>query len=219
MAASLSTVAAEQHQRPQIAHAGGAIDGRTYTNSIEALDFNAARFKLFELDLIEVDGTLTCRPDFWSRALTWVGKRTRFNACTMATLATWLAQNPHAKIVTDVKTDNLKGLQILASIFPEQLDRFIPQLYQPENYEFVRQLGFKDIIWTLYRYEGSQEQIVRLSETMPLYAITMPVRMARTGLAQKLNVATYAHTVNSAQSWQRLKALGVNQIYTDGVGL
>jgi len=37
-----------------IAHAGGAINGNIYTNSLEALDENYAKgFKLFELDLVE----------------------------------------------------------------------------------------------------------------------------------------------------------------------
>ena len=36
-----------------IAHAGGAIDGITYTNSLEALDLSYSKgCKLFELDLV-----------------------------------------------------------------------------------------------------------------------------------------------------------------------
>src|SRR5687767_5898467 len=37
---------------PAIAHAGGGYAGETYTNSIEALDANAAAYELFEIDFV-----------------------------------------------------------------------------------------------------------------------------------------------------------------------
>lgn len=49
-----------------IAHAGGAIEGKTYTNSLEALNYNYNRgFKMFELDIIKtIDGHFVAAHDW-----------------------------------------------------------------------------------------------------------------------------------------------------------
>ena len=57
-----------------IAHAGGEIDGYTYTNSLEAMNLSYSKgCKIFELDIIETsDGKLVAAHD-WAHysILTW----------------------------------------------------------------------------------------------------------------------------------------------------
>ena len=50
---------------PAIAHAGGGFDGKTYTNSIAALDANYARgFRIFEIDFLRTwDDVFVCGHD------------------------------------------------------------------------------------------------------------------------------------------------------------
>ncbi|OOF13202.1 hypothetical protein BZG79_08415 [Salinivibrio sp. MA427] len=104
--------------------------------------------------------------------------------CTLSSLALWLENNPGKKIVTDVKEKNIDALRLIAERYPELKSRFIPQIYWPEEYKMVSELGFDNIIWTLYRFGGDIEDILNHLEKMDLYALTMPRGKADAGLAE-----------------------------------
>lgn len=61
-----------------IAHAGGRIDGKNYTNSLEALNLNYERgFRLFELDIIQTsDGHYVAAHDWdkWAKITGYTGE-------------------------------------------------------------------------------------------------------------------------------------------------
>lgn len=61
-------------------------------------------------------------------------------------LADWLTNNQHAKIVTDVKENNIEALAKITKDYPELQSRFIPQVYQPVKHFEAKILGYKDII-------------------------------------------------------------------------
>jgi len=235
--ASRKTQALEPQRKsshlPWIAHAGGGYQGRTYTNSLAALTHNRDRYQLFEIDLSWTsDGHLVCLHD-WQGAFGQKEERKASLAdflesatlrevpapCTLQTLVDWVRANPSKRIVTDVKEDNLRALTEIARDYPELRSNFIPQIYSPDEYRVARSLGFEDIIWTLYRMRIPEEEILRHLETLDLYALTMPVRRAETGLAQRAAEATgvlsYVHTLNSAQEFEHFRMLGVNSLYTD----
>ncbi len=72
-----------------------------------------------------------------------------------AGLQGFLERHPRARIVTDVKSANLAALGRIASFFagfPGLLERFIPQVYRPGELEPVLDLGYRSVIWSLYRY-------------------------------------------------------------------
>lgn len=101
-----------------IAHAGGSIDGKIYTNSLEALDYNYERgFRLFELDISKTsDGKYVAAHDWkhWSGLTQYnelvpvteeeflkhqlLGKYTPLN---MARINEWFRKHPDAILVTD----------------------------------------------------------------------------------------------------------------------
>ncbi len=225
----------------RVAHAGGGIGGKTYTDSIDALDYNIKRgFAYFELDFsFTRDGQLVCihdwkdnfkdifgfelpdRPtleDFSALVDNYPGPKN----CTLDTLAGWMEQNPSAVIVTDVKDDNFSALRIIAEKISDFQERIIPQVYDPANFEKIKGLGYEQMIWTLYRYGGSDASVLdwvdKLTPLGPL-AITMPTRRARTTLPAELagkGIPTYVHTINDKKRKNEfLGKYGVTEVYTD----
>ncbi|MFK5894414.1 MAG: glycerophosphodiester phosphodiesterase family protein [Pseudomonadota bacterium] len=223
----------------RVAHAGGGIQGSSYTNSLEALDLNYNQgFELFEIDFsFTKDGYLVCIHD-WSTSFEdtfkfktsekpsleifkfLVKNASTYQACTIDDLNLWLKKHPKAKIITDVKDGNLKALKIIS----KQIDNFqniiIPQCYLPKNYTKIKKLGYKNIIWTLYRFQGDNQSVMGEVDKMDgLFAITMPTFRARSGLAKLLlakNIPSYVHTINLSDQLKRyVNKYGVTNVYTD----
>ncbi len=239
-----------------VAHAGGLYRGLTYTNSLEALEANAGAFSLFEIDFEWTrDGELAGLHDWdtvFRRLFGPAGAAGRAGAAEslpltlrelreraagrgltpvdLPLLRGFLDRHPGARIITDVKTDNLAALERIAAFFPDFTVRFIPQVYRPEELEKALRLGYRSIIWTLYRYPAEADPAAVLRSlrgwegrlaTRP-YAVTLPVAAAESGLAAALaaaGVPVYAHTVNDRGEVERLRRLGVSAVYTDTPGL
>jgi hypothetical protein len=95
----------------------------------------------------------------------------------------------------------------------------VAQINQPSEYAPTVKLGYQDIIWALYRFTGSEHDVKRRATTMNLYAIAMPRKMAKGGLAQRLKdslgIPSYVHTVNTRNDLDTCLALGADEIYTD----
>ncbi|MEL6444474.1 MAG: glycerophosphodiester phosphodiesterase family protein [Bacteroidota bacterium] len=215
----------------RVAHAGGGLDGQTYTNSMEALDQSAARgFVYIELDLLfTTDGELVCLhdwDDFGGEALSYdqfrtaVEARGTFDNCDLERLRTWMTTHTQVHLVTDVKGDNLDALALIRARIPEATRRVIPQVYHPEAFAEAKRLGFEQVIWTLYRYDGSVEDVIAWTERFEgPFAVTMPKARARTNLPQALaqrGVPTYVHTVNGADEAETYRTeADITEVYTD----
>lgn len=222
---------------PRIAHAGGGYQGHTYTNSINALNHNAPCYDLFELDFSWTsDNHLVCLHDWdvnfqhffgadqsgpvsLGHFLHLVKKHPTFEKCTMDTLIQWLEHNTHARIVTDVKEDNIRALKKIAEHYPDYQKRFIPQVYQPWEYYITRRMGYDDVILTLYAYHGSDEDVLFWIKQMDLYGLAMPRRHADRGLAwqarETTGVLSWVHTINTQEEFEHYLQKGISNIYTD----
>lgn len=101
-----------------IAHAGGTIDGKTYTNSLEALNHNYDKgFRLFELDIIETsDGKFVAAHDWkhWAGLTHFMGELPvtekefletpilgKYTPMNMAIINKWFDEHRDAILVTD----------------------------------------------------------------------------------------------------------------------
>ncbi|MHC4412767.1 MAG: sulfatase-like hydrolase/transferase [Planctomycetota bacterium] len=221
----------------RVAHAGGGYMGETYTNSLDALTHNINNgYELFEIDFSwTADKHLVCIHDWgdsFKRSFGIEAKeiptltefqqivhdKSEFRKCTLDSLINFLDKNPLAYVVTDVKKDNIRALTVMATKFPQYENRIIPQIYQPEDYELVRHMGYKNIIWTLYRYSKDDDAVLKHARMMKLYAITMPKERAKGGLALKLaelDIPSYVHTVNTRGEFNEFSKLGITEIYTD----
>lgn len=217
-----------------IAHAGGTVDGRTGTNALEALHASYADgHRWFELDFCwTTDGHLVAIHD-WAEAPATLFDRepgaltlAQFRGLAMKHGLTqlafpdvldWLDRHDDAIVITDVKgPDNLRALEVIAA---SCADRFVPQIYAPDEYEDVQRLGFGDVILALYRSSLRDDAIVSFARRHRMLAVTMPKeRAASSGLPGRLDAAgvpLYAHTVNDEAEWDRLRGAGVAGVYTD----
>lgn len=213
---------------PIIAHAGGGYNNLTYTNSIDSLVYNKDNYKLFELDFfLTSDDKLVCSHD-WSDHLETISKfeayiktKKDYKPCTYKSLKKWLTKNPKKRIVTDFKSNNLSGLKFIAKNFENFEEKFIPQIYTPSEYKKVKKIGYKDIIWTLYRYEKNNKKIIKFAKKMNLYAITMPKIRAQSELPvllKEIRIKSYVHTINSMKEYFIYKDhFKIDQIYSDWI--
>ncbi|NOG58192.1 MAG: sulfatase-like hydrolase/transferase [Bacteroidetes bacterium] len=103
-----------------IAHAGGMIDGYTYTNSLEALNLNYDKgFRFFELDIIQTsDGEFVAMHDWdtWAEFTDYNGELPvnvslnefkkhkllgRYTPIGMAEINLWFQSHPNCTLITD----------------------------------------------------------------------------------------------------------------------
>jgi len=227
-----------QAQPLMIAHAGGGINGQDYTNSLEALELSYANgFRFFEIDFSWTsDNQLVCLHD-WGKGFKEIfGFSTKqplsyhefqmqlydassFLPCTLDTLATWVIANPDVKIITDVKFDNIRAIRKIMAKHPKLKQQLIVQFYQPEEYVVFTQMGFKNLIWILYQYQGSLESVRKHAEKMKLYALSMRASQAKKRpmqKAQKKGTKLFVYTLNSKSHAKKMvDKYGVSGIYTD----
>ncbi len=221
--------------QPLVAHGGGAIYGYRYTNSLEALNSSYDNgFRLIELDFswtkderpvlihdwdkmsrrlfMDMGGSLTLeefksRPTFQDLTL-----------MDLYDLSQWLVEHPDAFIITDVKESNTRALAWIRHYYPEMAEQIIPQIYSFDEYERVKNFGYKHIILTLYRSNETDEEILNFAEKNPLFAVTIPAERDLSSLPKELkalDIPVYAHTVNDLYVYEELQDLGVYGIYTD----
>lgn len=219
----------------RIAHAGGHLDGETYTNSMEALERNSRDFKFFEFDLSRtMDGDFVCVHDwpfFWQQ-LGVEGKRKAptteeffslakngdWTPCTIPSLREWTVRNPNKYIILDLKvSDPPFAYAEIASELGEQSMSFIPQMYFPENYLEISGDDWAGIIWTQYRRPYSLQQSINIWGTLDLLAIALPKERSSVFFDSPVEhqIPFLAHTVNDFRTFSELKALGIDEIYTD----
>jgi glycerophosphoryl diester phosphodiesterase len=220
-----------------IAHAGGGIAGMSYTNSLEAFNANFGRgHRFFEMDLSWTSDDQLVLIHDWEglfpslfRQRKDVGvptldeflrlrMRGKLTPLSFAELADWLHAHTGAKIITDVKEDNLRALRRISDEFPDLVGRIIPQIYTFEEFKAAWNMGYRNIILTLYVKEYPDEAVLNFAQSHRLFGVTMRAERARGPLPKLLRTArtpVFAHTVNSQAEERELKANGVSGVYTD----
>jgi glycerophosphoryl diester phosphodiesterase len=231
-----------------IAHAGGGLPQGTYTNAVEAFDLaHANGFRLFETDFARTrDGRIVLIHDWdatYARLFTglplgiavpalrlsgWRPGHAGFMASRMRggltpmdleALLDWMRRHPDARVVTDVKDDNLAVLAAIAAAAPELRGAFVPQIYAPDELDPVRRLGFRNVILTLYRSALTDDEVIAFARGAALWAVTMPHDRTRAGrLVERLSEAgirVAVHTLNAPEDAEALRRRGVSLLYTD----
>ena len=219
-----------------IAHAGGGIEGGGYSNAREAFDLNYEMgHRYFEADLSWTsDGRLVLVHDWDERFSKWfldadarptleqfqeMRMRKGLSQMSLADLYVWMLEHEDVYVVTDVKEQNVTALRWIARSSGGLQERFIPQVYQLAEFGEARELGYRNIILTLYRIEELRERVFEFAMEHDLFAITMPPHSALDdSFAERLTtrgVFVYVHTINSLEKWNELRRRGVTGIYTD----
>lgn len=218
-----------------IAHGGGGIGRYTYTNSLEALNASYGRgLRFIELDFILTEDEHVVLLHDWTasvqRLFKMPPKRYRLDEfrqfdmigdlhqMDLDDLFHWMRLHPDARIVTDGKSDNLVVLKKIKERFPGSLARFVPQIYFFREYGAVRELGFRNIILTLYRSNYIDDLVVRFVEAYAVGAVTMPKDRGQSLLPERLKrigVRSFVHTINDAALKNKLVQNDVYSVYTD----
>jgi glycerophosphoryl diester phosphodiesterase len=221
-----------------IAHAGGGIDGQNYSNSLEALEHSYNNgFRYFEIDFSWTsDKQLVCLHDWEKRFKKVFGFKTKqpltyqqfqqlvmdtkgLHPCTPESLNQWLTKHPDATIITDIKYNNIAAFKYLQSQYPGLSKHLLPQFYQVDEYQQLRQMGFKQLIWILYQYEGSLESVRNHASAMELLAVSMRAKQVRKKPMQQLRQdgqTLFVYTINSSHKLRKLHSkYGVTGFYTD----
>jgi glycerophosphoryl diester phosphodiesterase len=222
-----------------IAHAGGGLPAATYTNSREAFDLSVQHgFCLIETDFrFARDGELVLMHD-WSNAYApmsqvglalfgpptstdYAGRPTRdgLTAQDLPALLSWMSSHPQVSVITDTKDDNVRFLRALAPRVDAAIkSRLIVQIYEPSELPEAKSLGFDHIIFTLYKTDMTDAEVIAFARQKKLFGVTMPVARAHEGLAAALaatGTRVFVHTVNSPDEAAALKRDGVAGLYTD----
>jgi len=219
-----------------IAHGAGEIEGIGGTNTREALDHNYAKgHRYFEIDFCWTSDKCLVLIHDWHRTFTRLFMDTdeqptleRFESIKMKrnmtqmslnSLYRWLSKHNDAYIITDVKDQNLTALALIAMTAGTLKDQFIPQIYGLCEFKPVKELGFKDVILTLYRTALTDAELLEFVTRNKVFAVTMPTRKAFSftrmqDLRQK-GISVYAHTINQVEVLRYLRKQGVYGIYTD----
>ena len=227
---------ADNETHPQlIAHAGGGIYGFRLTNCLEAIEGSYENgFRYIELDFdVTSDGHVVLIHGWFSlveRMLGLEGQRTLaefkesetfmdLTLLSLEDLLAWLEKHPDVSIVTDVKSeDNLAVLEMIAGQAGKQIGQFIPQIYEFDQYDRAKELGYSRIILTLYRMSVEPAELQDFVKEHKLWAVTMDQSRVSEELLNAVTstgTAVYAHTVNDLSFFETWQAKGLTGIYTD----
>ena len=219
-----------------IAHGGSSIEGYSTTNSLEALlQAIDNGYTLIELDMNfsadqEVimihDFDVTLNYYFGGQITGEIGKAAfeeklvhgKYHTLTLDRLIEVMKKSEGYRIVTDVKENNVAVLTKISEKYPDYLDRFVPQIYNTDEFDAVKELGYEDIILTTYQMmEPDFDDIYGCYKDKGLMAITISEDYFAKDIIDRLlanNVKVYRHPINNFELMQNLFELGNYGVYT-----
>lgn len=223
-----------------IVHAAGIYEGLKSTNSLEALenayekgnryielDFNfTSDFKPVcihdwnHLAFSGYDGTRPSEKEFMENNV-----YSMFTPMNLDSVTNFMTKHTDLYIITDVKDLNIYFSNYVSNRHSELMDRFIVQIYSENEYEYVRKMGFKNIIFSLYKL-GWEEKIdtqnlVAFAQSNELFGYTFPYSLCDidgyVDAMKKAGIPLFVHTVNDKTEQQKYFDMGISGIYTDNV--
>lgn len=226
-----------------IMHAGGAIDGFTGSNSKNAIDNSYMRgITHIELDFNWTrDGKLVLVHD-WDQMKRFcpdippdkiptlkeflntkiIG---RYESMDLDKLVKWLENHKEVSIITDIKINNIKALELIKNRHPEIIKQVIPQIYSYSEFDKVNALGYDRIILSLYmmklREKTDTKAIIKFAKTKKIYAVAMAKELIDIIENEeeyfKNNIAVYVHTFNSKDEARNIIQYGFAGVYSDSL--
>ncbi|MFV0516337.1 MAG: glycerophosphodiester phosphodiesterase family protein [Aminipila sp.] len=222
-----------------IAHGGGSIEGFDTSSSVEAV-MQAIKngFKVIELDMeFSSDNKIVMLHD-WDRTITtYLGRKFddrlslnqfngqlicgKFKPLTFEKLTKILDAYLEVRIVTDTKGDNIKLLTQIAKNYPDYINRMIPQIYDYSEFDRVSELGYKDIIFTLYTQSTiDYDKLIKFVKENDIYAVTVAKDYWVKGLPKRLSkdgVVVYTHPISTVEEAKIEFSKGAFGIYSSNL--
>jgi glycerophosphoryl diester phosphodiesterase len=224
-----------------ISHAGGAFQGRNYSNSLEALNASfAIGRRVFEIDFsFTSDGAVALTHD-WAH---WNGARPEdgnvdapdadaflsrklpggLSPLTLPGLEAWLDQHPDVLIVTDTKDD---FSDFAEAFFAHSIDhrRFVFQVYDLDDLALLHSHAddAKSIL-SIYKLTIDADELIAGLREAEVDALAMPLKRTADDLprlrAALPDLPIYVHgrpqRINTPQLHFHLKDLGASGYYLD----
>ena len=220
-----------------IAHASGGINGLTYLNSLETLNYNyGLGHRYFEVDFSWTqDGEMVLIHD-WKLSYNrlfgndtqiapteeqFLNMKMSFNQTQLSLkqFAQWMLNHPEAILVADIKKDNITGLSKMLETIENPYDRIIPQVYHPKNFQKIKDLGFENILFAMYNTLRPTEELLDFIKNNKLFAISIkPQRINFDAILNEIgntDTFVYALIVNDLEEFNKLKSQGVDGTVTD----
>lgn len=232
-------------QPPLVAHAMGSVDGKNYTNSREAFEYNYSMgHRVFEVDfdLTDSDFVLICSHD----ADTWrnycglsadeaysydtfmntpvLGAYTPMDYRDVVQL---LVKYPDAYIVADTKYTDFPRVHIAFTqltdyakmVDPSVMDRIIPQIYHEKMVGWVMDIyPFRSMILTLYQTQWNENEVYKFCADSGIRFVTIKDVYVESGIIdlwKQLGIRVAVHTINDVNTANQLREMGVDMLYTD----
>ena len=235
-------------ETPYITHALGEIDGYTYTNSLEAFEYNYEEgCRVFEVDLVLTDEDyrlVASHGESNWREMTGADASVSFNSdhfleyplygqytpLTGEDVLRLMAKYPDIYIITDTKeTEKAKVLMefyqlvsLAEGIDATVLDRLIPQIYSEEMLQWIMEIyPFRSVIYTLYQTRWTADTLLCFCHESGIRYVTMPDSRFSVDTLRKLDtmgIRVAVHTVDDRDRADELLDAGVTGIYTDTLG-
>ena len=149
----------------------------------------------------------------------------QFTPMSMDDVAAIMREHPEVYIITDMKKSAvIPNCQILARLYPDLKDRFIVQIYHADEYEAIYEMGFHNIIYTLYRAtseERSAAELKTFCSSHLLVGLTLHRKWfsdeAYFNAVWEIGTPLYIHTIDDQEKMLRMFANGVDAIYTNEI--
>lgn len=235
-AAPVASVLGADSAPHYIAHAGGRYRGKTYTNSVAALEHNyQAGYRHFEVDLnLTTDQRIVLLHD-WNGTLRSVyglepGRRDYATFAAQAAtspqgvtrledLAAWVAAHPDTQILLDTKEDTVGLLTHVAERYPELRHQFVAYIYNTSQYRPIARLHFGGVSLLVHNGQYSPAELLEFASGHTLNSIALPTAMLEQQDPMLWRYARiYCWTVNDAAIARRLQQNHVSAIVTDDLG-
>lgn len=217
-------------------HAGGGIEGITYTNSREAVEENLPKGNVLELDFFYTsDQHLVCIHS-WDyitgsqepmtaeeyRNYKIYGKYTTMDASDVVEL---MKNNPELYVIIDTKeADSVSVIRELINLAGDRtdvVDRYIIQLYDRgikaqlmEIYPFAQD----NFLFTCYKYGDNSAQILQICMEEEISVVTVGHNIWSADIIELFTgkgILIFEHTINRPDIMKNALERGVYGIYTD----
>lgn len=146
-----------------------------------------------------------------------IDQTTGLHHCSLAALNQLSKEHPGVRFITDTKYDNHALLLVLSRL---KTDAFVPQVYSLPEFRRAQQLGFKNIVYTLYK-QGDFSPLQPILNDKALWKIVFPAAWACEGAPHKppawLNQfrgEIMVHTINDLSELCR-SDVRVDGVYSD----
>ncbi|MDD4122199.1 MAG: glycerophosphodiester phosphodiesterase family protein, partial [Eubacteriales bacterium] len=219
-----------------IAHGGSTYHGYETTNSVEAINYAIqSGYKVIELDMeLSSDNKIIMLHDWDRTAVHYyntslpkkISQRNfmklsvhgKFEVLTFDKLAEILENNSEIRIVTDTKGNNLELLSIIKKEYPTLVKQIIPQIYDYDQWAIVKEMGYSDIIFTLYAmHDIEEEKLISFVKKNDIYAVTIPDYLVERGYCSSFSeqgIQVYVHTVSDYEDALQYMEQGAYGVYS-----